>query len=220
METKELERRVLAPQACELRVDDSDSDSPKIRGYAAVFGQRSEDMGGWFEVIKRGAFGESLKNGADVRALVEHESRAIIGRNTAGTLGLKEDKTGLSVEIDPPDTTAGRDVMESIKRGDLTGMSFSFRKIDDKWETKDGDEVRTLEKVELFDVSVVAYPAYPDTSVALRSLELWQEQHEIVICDGRSIRRLRVVAVDTVPTPKRNAAKLRLAEVDCGESVV
>ncbi len=220
MNTKELERRVLNPQACELRVDDSDGDSPKIRGYAATFNNRSEDLGGWFEIIERGAFGESLKNGADVRALLEHDSRAILGRNKAGTLGLKEDKTGLAIEIDPPDTTAGRDAIESIKRGDLTGMSFGFRTIDDRWETKDGAEVRTLLKVDLFDVSIVAYPAYGDTSVALRSLELWQEQHEVVICDGRSIRRLRVVAVDVVPTPKRNAARLRLAEVDSGESIV
>ena len=196
MDTKQIERRVLHPGACELRVETKEGEPPKIKGYAAVFDKRSEDLGGWFETIAPGAFGESLKNGADVRALVEHDSRGLLGRNTAGTLKLKEDKTGLSVEIDAPDTTAGRDVVESIKRGDLSGMSFGFSTIDDHWETQDGEELRTLEAVELFDVSVVAYPAYPDTSVAVRSLEVWHKQNT------------------EAPTPKLNLARLELEEVD------
>lgn len=169
---RELERRCF--QAREMRVE-GEGESRKIVGYAAVFDVMSEGLPGFQEVIAPGAFGKSLAAGADVRALVDHDPGRILGRNTAGTLDVREDDKGLAVEIDPPDTTAGRDIVTSIERGDVTGMSFAFRTIEDKWETKEGGDVRTLIEVELHDVSVVAFPAYPDAVVALRSLDEWKK---------------------------------------------
>ena len=144
----------------------------RIEGYAAVFNSLSEDLGGFREVILPRAFDRTLREGRDVRALVDHDPSRILGRKKAGTLELSVDSKGLLAKISPPDTTAGRDVTTSIKRGDIDGMSFAFRTITDTW--KRGDELlRELIDVELIEVSVVAsQPAYSATTVGLRSAAL------------------------------------------------
>lgn len=172
-----IERRYY-PGGCELRAEDSD-DGFVLRGHAAVFDSLSGDLGGFRERIQKGAFRRSIQDGADVRALLEHDPARILGRNKAGTLTLREDDIGLSVEIHPPDTTAGRDVIESVKRGDLTQMSFGFRTVTDEWAIEDSEQIRTLIDVDLFDVSVVAYPAYPDTDVAKRSMVAWKDALDV-----------------------------------------
>jgi len=154
----------------ELRLSKKEGEPTRIVGYAAVFDKLSEDFGGWREQIAPGAFAKTIKND-DIRALVDHDSGRIIGRNSAGTLTLSEDKEGLKVEILPPDTQVGRDIVTSIERGDVSGMSFGFRTITDNWRTVDEEEIRTLEEVKLFDVSPVTFPAYPDTDVGVRSYE-------------------------------------------------
>ncbi|MFA5423831.1 MAG: HK97 family phage prohead protease [Phycisphaerae bacterium] len=177
--------------ASEIRL--SDGDKPKIVGYAAVFEKLSEllGIGDFREKIAKGAFAETIIND-DIRALVDHDSSRILGRNKAGTLVLREDDTGLMSEIMPPDTTIGRDIVQSIKRGDITGMSFGFRTISDIWETIDGIAIRTLRKVQLFDVSPVTFPAYPDTSVAVRSLEQWKKETEIIRPSAVESMRMRL----------------------------
>lgn len=141
-----------------------------LRGYAAVFGKRSEEMWGFVEIIAKGAFTNCLAAGKDVRAFAYHDSSKVLGRRSANTLRLGEDEKGLWVEIDLPDTQEGRDVATLVKRGDLSGMSFGFRTISDSWiYGKGGDlDVRTLIEVEISEVSVVAFPAYPDTEVSVR----------------------------------------------------
>lgn len=177
---------------CELRVEPGDS--PKITGYAARYNAWSEDLGGFREIIKPGAFRRAVSEGQDVRALVDHDSSMILGRTKSGTLRLSENTVGLRVEIDPPDTTAGRDVVESIRRGDLTGMSFGFTTVADKWGTEGGKPVRELHDLNLFDVSVVAYPAYPDTSVAMRSLDTWKQEQHPETHQSNAVARLKVEA--------------------------
>lgn len=153
-----------------------------VRGYAAVFGKRSSNLGSenyqFFEIINPGAFDDVLNN--DVRALFNHDPNLILARSKAGegTLKIGSDSIGLWYEFTPPDTNAGRDLAESLKRGDVDQSSFSFSIMSDgqKWEeTREGDKttvVRTISKVSrLYDVSPVTYPAYPDATVALRSLE-------------------------------------------------
>lgn len=153
----------------EMRIVGGEAENkPTIIGYAAVFNSLSEDLYGFRELIAPGAFKKTIQE-ADVRALLEHDPRWILGSTKSGTLRLKEDEKGLLTEIDPPDTTAGRDVLESLKRGDLKGMSFGFQTIKDSWQTNGGQVIRTLLEVALFDTSIVAFPAYPDTSVAMRS---------------------------------------------------
>ncbi len=171
--TAGIERRFI--KASELRITGGDDKPKTIVGYAAVFNKLSEELWGFREKIAPGAFTNTLKNGDDVRALLNHDPNMVIGRNTAGTLKLEENTKGLKVAIKPADTQAGRDILVSLERGDVDGMSFGFRTITDKWETINSEEVRTLEEVELFDVSIVTYPAYTDTSVAVRSLEQAKE---------------------------------------------
>jgi len=166
--TRTLERR--AYPVAELRLAAEDGMAAKISGHAAVFDQLSEDLGGFRERIAAGAFANTLKN-ADIRALFNHDANFVLGRNKAGTLRLKEDLTGLAIEIDPPDTQFARDLGVSMKRGDINQMSFGFYTVSDQWAKIDGAWVRTLLEVELFDVSPVTYPAYPQTDVAVRSMQ-------------------------------------------------
>lgn len=166
--------------ASELRSLTADDGQKKIEGYAAVFNQWSEDLGGFRERIADGAFTNTLKT-ADVRALWNHNADYPLGRVKAGTLSLSEDSRGLKFSIIPPDTQYARDLMTSIERGDVDQMSFGFWTIDDKWEKLDGKWVRTLLEVELFDVSPVTYPAYPQTSAAVRSkLEEFTQEDQVV----------------------------------------
>ena len=146
----------------------------KFKGHAAVFSQRTwigPKRWGFWEEVAPGAFARAIRED-DVRFLLEHDPRWILGRNTAGTLTLKEDKVGLAVASEFPDTSYARDAAESLQRGDLSQMSFGFIPKEERVEElEDGDMLRVLEDVELWDVSVVAFPAYEGTDAALRSLE-------------------------------------------------
>lgn len=180
--TPTIERRFTAG-AVELRAVGEGADAKrKVRGYAAVFGKRSENLGGdsyqVFEVIDPGAFDDVLKD--DVRALFNHDANLILARSKggAGTLTLGVDEQGLWYEFEAPDTQAGRDLIVSLSRGDVDQSSFAFtvNAEGQKWvEVTEGQKTiatRTIRKVSrLYDVSPVTYPAYPDASAALRSLE-------------------------------------------------
>ena len=153
----------------ELRASDAaNGEPPVIEGYAAVFNQRSEDLGGFFELIRPGAFTKTIGE-ADVRALIQHDPSRVIGRTKNDTLSLKEDIHGLRVKITPPDTSYARDLITSIKRGDIDQMSFGFETVRDEWLITKEEIVRSLLEVKLFDVSPVTFPAYPQTSVGVRS---------------------------------------------------
>ena len=176
-ENNNTERRVIGFDDTELRVEDGDN--PKLVGYGAKFNKWSVDLGGFREKIAPGAFAAALVN-SDVRGLKNHDSNLVLGR-TPKTMRLKENSVGLHFEIDLPDTTTGRDTLEEVRRGDIDGCSFAFTVLEDKWEYRENDiSERTIQKVgELFDVGPVTYPAYPDTSVAARSLDEIRKQQEI-----------------------------------------
>jgi len=166
-EPEGMERRQFAP--IELRIEDGDK-GKRLVGYAAVFNSLTDIF--WFrEQIAAGCFTDTIKED-DIRGLFNHDPNLILGRNRAKTLSLKEDSKGLRFEIDVPDTQVGRDTLTSVQRGDVSGCSFAFKTLADAWDYSDEEHpVRTLQKVRLFDVGPVTYPAYPDTSVAARSLE-------------------------------------------------
>ncbi|MCK9994065.1 MAG: uncharacterized protein Dbin4_02585 [Alphaproteobacteria bacterium] len=159
----------------ELRAAGDDA-PPVIFGYAAVFNQLSEDLGGFRERIAPGAFTKAL--GDDVRALFNHDPNIVLGRTRAKTLRISEDQKGLAIEIDPPDTPAAASLIESLRRGDISQMSFGFQTVEDQWDLIDGAMIRTLLDVRLFDVSPVTYPAYPQTEAALRSLDEFRKHSE------------------------------------------
>lgn len=170
MEQKNKEQRGVH----EMRaVVDSDG-KKKIVGYAAIFNTETR-IGGFYERIAPGAFDDVLNQ--DVRALFNHDPNFVFARTKSGTLKLSIDERGLKYEFLTPETTAGKDLIESIARGDVDQSSFGFTVKSDTWEIRsDGSELRTINKVDqLFDISPVTYAAYEDTAVALRSREHWKK---------------------------------------------
>ena len=177
MKKDNIEKRTIKTELRVIKQNQEDNELPIIEGYAAVFNKDSEDMG-FVERIRPGAFKDALKI-SDIRSLFNHDPNIVLGRNKAGTLELKEDKKGLFMVTHPPDTQLVQDmVMTPIDRGDIDQQSFGFTVEQDSWKDLDTDRpIRTIEKVkELFDVSVVTYPAYADTNVALRSLAAARNQ--------------------------------------------
>lgn len=169
------ERRTITPPAgLELRVEDSTA-GPVIHGYGAVFDEPTELWPGFEEVIRHGAFDKTIAEGDDVRSLVDHNPTLILGRRKAETLEIGVDEKGLFYRVTPPDTRAARDIVESIKRGDVDGSSFGFSVIEDgetfRTETADGESrtVRELLGVRLYDLGPVTFPAYAATSAGVRA---------------------------------------------------
>jgi len=168
-----------------------------IVGYAAVFGVET-DLGWYREKIRRGAFSATLRDKPDKVALVDHNPQMVLGRVAAGTLRLWEDQTGYRFEIDPPNTSYANDLIESLRRGDIRGASFNFLPKEESWRDDD-PPLRELIEVENDEVSVVTFPAYADTSAALRSRSSWQEQQESeIVADvmGDRSRRLRLAEAE------------------------
>lgn len=135
-------------------------------GYAAVFDSPSEPLP-WTEFVKRGAFRKTIKDGADVRLLIDHEG-VPLARSKSGTLSLEEDDFGLRIEaqLDETNPDAAK-IMSALRRGDISQMSFAFETVKDSWSPD--KRTRELREVKLFDVSVVTYPAYEQTVAELRS---------------------------------------------------
>lgn len=142
-----------------------------ISGYFAVFNSEYEIWPGAVESVAETAFDGALSD--DIRCLINHETRLVLGRNKAGTLTLKTDARGLwgEVRINPNDQDAVN-LYERVKRGDVDQCSFGFDILDEEFEDR-GDTVKwTIKKVKLYEVSVVTFPAYEETSVSARKRQL------------------------------------------------
>lgn len=139
----------------------------KFTGLPVVYNSRSENLGGFVEIISPGAFSEQLATNPDIRALVEHDTKLILGRTKAGTLNITDSNEGLQIEIDPPPTQSARDLMISVERGDISGMSFSFSVPPggDNWDFDQTPALRTVNKAILHEVTITSLPAYQATNV-------------------------------------------------------
>jgi HK97 family phage prohead protease len=168
--SREIERRAAVGE--EVRSNEAEG---KIVGYAAVFDSESENLGGFREVIRRTAFDRAIREKHDAVARAHHKSEFLLGRVSNGTLALVVDEVGLRYEVQMPNTTAGRDTMEYVKRGDIKHSSFAFMvpKGGDVWEKRssDGLALREVIDVDLVDVAPVIGPAYEATVVSARALE-------------------------------------------------
>lgn len=139
-----------------------------IEGYAARFDSLSVDLGGFRETIQRGAFANSLKQAeSDPLALWNHDSSMPLGRRSAGTLELSEDRWGLKVKITGDRTSWAQDAAESVRSGTVKGMSFGFIAKSDRWQRVEGEWRRTLLEADLREVSLVPQPAYPQTTASV-----------------------------------------------------
>jgi uncharacterized protein len=162
-----FERRFVS--RAELRVIEDNDGRMHIRGYGAVFDEWSENLGGFREQVTSSAFNKTLQE-ADVRSLWNHDANYVLGRTSSGTLSLFVDQRGLGYDVIPPDAQWARDLVMSIRRGDVDGSSFGFRTTKDDWREVEGIGVgRRLIEVELYDVGPVTWPAYPQTSAEARA---------------------------------------------------
>jgi HK97 family phage prohead protease len=148
----------------------------RIEGLAAPYNARTKirSWGGheFEEWLEPGVFGETLRSGADVRLLLEHDTRALLARTKAGNLRLRDATRGLEFEADLPDTQLARDALENIRAKNYPGMSFGFVPKDMLRSYGDNGRLRSVahRSATLREVSIVSMPAYAKTSVALRSV--------------------------------------------------
>lgn len=180
--SNEMEKRYTAnlpSSRKDVKIEERADQPSLIIGYAAVFYNPSDPgtayrMYDWMEErILPGAFDRAIKEKHDARALFNHDPSNILGRVSADTCRLSVDAVGLRYEIEVPDTQAGRDLVTSIQRGDISGSSFAFRATRVTWGTEmiDGKdvEIREIQDLDLGDVGPVTYPAYQATSADTRS---------------------------------------------------
>lgn len=163
------ELRNISFEQFELR--EAEGEAPKLVGYASVFNQETVIWGIWREKVAPGAFKSTIQKD-DIRALWNHNTDLVLGRNRAKTLSLAEDDHGLQIEITPPDTQAGRDSVTSIKRGDVSQMSIAFETVRQEWYYPEDDKelpLRTVTEAKLYEISPVIFPAFETTEISARS---------------------------------------------------
>jgi HK97 family phage prohead protease len=159
----------------------------KVSGYAIVFNSESEswgtDMSGRDirEIILPEAVADCLKGNPDIRLLADHDSGKVLARTASGTLSFTVDDYGVKIDAALPDTTCGRDTSVLIDRGDIDGMSFGFRMDPDMMDkivtdTKVTWVIKCIDCIREF--SIVAWPAYADSSVECRSLPIFKEMEK------------------------------------------
>jgi len=165
MEMKKKEIRTFDITNLSTR-DDTENNSRIVTGYAAVFNSRTLLWEGLEEVISPGAFSRALSS-SDVRCLFDHDWSKVLGRTKSGTLRLEEDDRGLKFEVELPNTTVANDLIESMNRGDINQCSFGFIPTEETWDYNTDPVLRTVNEVDLFEVSIVSLPAYQDTEAAL-----------------------------------------------------
>lgn len=172
--------RQMRSTASQFQTREED-DSLYIEGYFSVFNTNYDLWPGASESVAPGAFVNTLGN--DIRALIDHETRLVLGRNKAGTLELREDSHGLwgKVRINPNDSDA-MNLYNRVKRGDVDQCSFGFNIVKEDTEVRDDGSVHwTIREVELFEVSVVTFPAYEETAVSARKkdfAEIQKREHD------------------------------------------
>lgn len=188
------ERRWATVDRAEVR-EVRDDGSFDFEGHAAVFDEMSDDLGfpglgSFHEQIKRGAFKPTLDD--DVRFLFNHDPNMVLARSTSGTLELSEDPKGLLAKANVAPTSYAQDIRVLLERRDISQMSFGFIVDEDEWvEDKDGNVTRTILKFEeLFDVSVVTFPAYPQTDAQARALRKLGRGDQITAEEQKAISPL------------------------------
>ncbi len=190
MVAKDSNREIRAlPVTLEVRQAD-DNGKRTIAGKIK-YNTESAEMRDWWgdkfvEELAAGCFDESLKTRAVV-GLWSHDTTQVLGNTKAGTLRVNSDTTGLNFELDLPDTRAGNDAWESIRRGDVDGVSFGMRVTKDKWSQVDQVYKRTILDAELYEISPVAFAAYPSNEVACRSLK----EYKLTLTECRKSKLLR-----------------------------
>ena len=186
MEMKKKEIRTFDITNLSTR-DVTENNSRIVTGYAAVFNSRALLWEGLEEVISPGAFSRALSN-SDVRCLFDHDWGKVLGRTKSGTLRLEEDERGLKFEVELPNTTDANNLIESMSRGDIDQCSFGFIPTEETWDYNADPVLRTVNEVELFEVSIVSLPAYEDTEATLTRSK--QEIQQDIVLRKNMIKKI------------------------------
>lgn len=170
-----MEKRIINNEV-EIREADGKN---YITGYGILFNSESQDLGGFTEIIEPSALRDA--DMTDVVGRAEHTNSMLLGRTSSGTMTLEIDERGVKYSIEVPNTTAGKDTLEYIRRGDMKGSSFAFSGVKDTWEKREnGVHKRTITGIrKIHDIGPVVNPAYLDTTAAMRSLEKFEEKEEV-----------------------------------------
>lgn len=161
-------------------------ESRTIEGFIP-YNSLSEDMG-FREQILPGAFSKTLAESKDIRALYSHDDAKILARTKNNSLTFTDGPDGLRFHFDAPETTDGEDALKMVRSGLIDGVSFGFSVITDNWHLINGEEVRDLIEVRLYEVSLVGTPAYPQSKASMRSLSSFFEGKELSEDDQKSVQ--------------------------------
>ena len=198
MEKRIKEIRYIPTTDIHIRENPTNSESMIIQGYVVKFNERSHLLyDEWYERVAKGAFAKSLEENT-IKALWNHNSDIVLGSTKSRTLELVEDEIGLRFELELPNSSQARDIYESIKRGDVDGVSFGFyiRDNGDKWEYLKDEDVyeRTLLDIDLIEISPTPFPAYPTSEVGKRSLQ----EHNLKTREERVLEELKKAQVNAM----------------------
>lgn len=172
--TRELNKREYKTKFNVTRQQQDDNELT-IEGYFALYESETELFDNVYEIITKGAFDNTLGN--DIRALWNHNTQYVLGRNKSGTLELKADDKGLFGTVKLPATQYAKDLYTLIERGDVDQASFGFNILDeDLEELADGGYRWRLKQVDLHEISVVTFPQYENTSVNIRAKQVEELQ--------------------------------------------
>ncbi len=160
------ERTEFFVKKSEIEIRSEGDSKGTITGFIP-YDSLSLNLGGFREVIKKGCFSKTIKEG-DIRALNNHDVKEVLGRTKSKTLTFRDEEDGLHFEINPPDTSYANDLMQSVSRSDVDGVSFLFSCIKDAWNYETTPVTRELLEVKLYEVSIVTFPAYPESKSSLR----------------------------------------------------
>ncbi|MCY8971460.1 HK97 family phage prohead protease [Bacillus atrophaeus] len=188
------EQRTFHISGLEIRGLEEPAEKPQITGYGAVFNSPANIGDMFTEVIAPGAFTKALSNQSDVRALFNHNWDYVLGRTRSGTLTLEEDDKGLKFTVTPPSTSWASDLQSSMARGDINQCSFGFNVVKEDWNYDTEPATRTIQEVELFEISVVAFPAYEDTEAVLRSGDIFKrakKEQEVRLKKQQIIKKIQ-----------------------------
>jgi|HubBroStandDraft_4_1064222.scaffolds.fasta_scaffold170872_2 HK97 family phage prohead protease len=195
---KGLERRFIQQVEIETR---SDGDVKTISGHAAIYGASSGNNLPFIESCNFGCFDRSIADDSnDCLALIDHNPERILGRRKNGSLTLRSDRVGLAFNVKLPSTTYVADLLQNIRAGNIRGCSFGFTVRKQTWGRNGNNErTRSLEDVDLHDISVVASPVYTSTDVSsdefnsLKTFDDFDESDESEDSDSDSGRMARMI---------------------------
>lgn len=171
-----MKTELRSVQIPELRVLDVNGE-PQVNCRAILFNSWSCDLGGFVERMMPG----SVELDNDLPALFAHDTSMVLGRTSAGTMTVAQDAAGVSFNATPPDTTWARDMLVSMRRGDIKGCSYRMVPLEDKWYMSDGRVCRDITRAQVSELTITSMPAYPETTAEARSKA--QEIRAMVFAD-------------------------------------